>query len=339
MTNTPRVVLGTLTFGLATTDNIATAVRVRGPAEVAPFLEAFSAHGHNEIDTARLYGNGDSEVVLSQILTANFKISTKAFPFQSGSHRREKLIGQFKDSLEALKTKKVDIFYLHAPDYGTSFEETLKAVDDLYREGLFERFGLSNYSAWQVALIYGICKQNGYVLPTVYQGNYNAISRSVVPELFACLKYYGISFYAFNPISGGILTGKYKFEVDPQGTRFDPSSPRGQMAHGQYWKKANFEAVGVLSTVAAENNMTLLEASLRWMRHHSGLEAKDAVIIGASSIEQLTELLDELEKGPLPEVMVKAFDDAWEHVKSSTISYFLPQGAPDLPFNTNDKEE
>jgi len=139
--NIPRVILGAMTFGLDTTSAETSAVKVRGPAAVEPFLTALAAHGHTEVDTARFYGMGDSETVLSLLpdATAHLKISTKVFPFKAGSHNKENLPKQFRESLAALKTNKVDILYLHAPDYATPFEETVKAVDDLYREGLFER--------------------------------------------------------------------------------------------------------------------------------------------------------------------------------------------------------
>ncbi|KAF9284429.1 hypothetical protein BGZ88_010000 [Linnemannia elongata] len=331
--NIPRIVLGSMTFGLDTTDASTSACKVRGPAAVAPFLTTFHSHGHTEVDTARFYGNGDCEIVLSQVPTAHLKISTKIFPFQAGSHNRENLPKQFRESLKALNASKVDILYLHAPDYSVPFEETLKAIDDLYKEGLFERFGVSNYSAWNVALMHSICKQNGYVLPTIYQGSYNPIDRNVTYELLPCLKHLNIGFYAYNPISGGVLSGKYKFDVEaPEGSRYDANTTIGKMVRGMYWNKTTFEAVESLTKVATAHNLTLLEATLRWMRHHSGLTAKDGILIGSSKVEQLEETLTELEKGPLPEEMVHAFDEAWEHVRPLARPYFIAENAPRFSF-------
>ncbi|KAF9116043.1 hypothetical protein BGW39_002841 [Mortierella sp. 14UC] len=326
----PRVILGTMTFGLEGTSAETSVVRVRGVENVAPFLETFHSHGHVEIDTARIYCNGDTETVLSQLPTAHLKIATKVFPFGEGEHSKEKLPIQFRESLKALKAEKVDILYLHAPDYATPYEETIKAIDDLYKEGLFDRFGLSNYSAWNVAQIYELCKQHGYVRPSVYQGMYNPIARSVTTELLPCLKFYNIGFYAYNPICGGVLSGKYKFAEDEvkEGGRYDPNSRFGKLFRDRYWTKTNFEAVQALTAVATANNLTLLEATLRWMRHHSSLTAKDGIILGASTVAQLEESLTELEKGPLPEAMLKAFDDAWEHVKATTSWYFRGPDAP-----------
>ncbi|KAG0359294.1 hypothetical protein BGX24_005797 [Mortierella sp. AD032] len=319
-----------MTFGLDKPDgpNSMSMVRVRGADNVAPFLTLFHSHGHIELDTALVYGDGDTEKVLAQLPTAHFQISTKVPPFvmedrKQRGHTKENLPKQFRESLASLQADKVDILYLHAPDHQTPFEESLKAINDLYREGLFKRFGLSNYSSWNVTLIYQLCKQLGYVLPSVYQGMYNPIARSVMPELLPCLKHFNIGFYAYNPICGGVLSGKYKFDGDvPEGSRYDTKTRIGPMVRGMYWNKTNFEAIETLKTTAAKHNFTLLEATLRWMRHHSTLDAKDGIIIGSSTVDQLQESLTALDKGPLPEEMVKAFDGAWEHVKTRTEWYF-----------------
>ncbi|KAG0205342.1 hypothetical protein BGX28_003050 [Mortierella sp. GBA30] len=320
--NLPRVVLGAMTFGQHGKGEMTT-VKVVGVEAVKPFLETFHSFGHVEVDTARIYGNGDSETVLSMLPTAHLKISTKVYPGFPGAHEPENLKKQFRQSLEALKTNKVDILYLHAPDHATPFELTIKAIDDLYREGHFERFGLSNFLSWQVAQIYELCKKYGYVLPSVYQGMYNPIARSVVPELLPCLKSYNIGFYAYNPIGGGLLTGRYKAEDDVvEGSRYDPNTGFGKLFRDRYWNKLTFEGIQILNKAATDNNLTLLEATLRWMRHHSGLEGKDGIIIGASSIHHLEANLAGLDKGPLPQAMIDAFDAAWEHVMAASPYYY-----------------
>lgn len=123
------------------------------------------------------------------------------------------------------------MWYLHGPDRTTPYEVTLKAVNDLYKEGKFKRFGISNYMSWEVAEIVAICTTNGYIMPTAYQGIYNAIHRKIEPELFPCLRKYGIAFYEFNPLGGGFFTGRYRSlhdEVEP-GSRFDPDRLQGKV--------------------------------------------------------------------------------------------------------------
>ncbi|KAF9347425.1 hypothetical protein BGX26_001079 [Mortierella sp. AD094] len=254
----------------------------------------------------------------------SFNIATKVWPIIPKAYSSGKIQATFGQSLEALKAKKVDIFYLHAPDYTTPFEETLKAVDEMYREGLFERFGLSNFAAWQVALIHQHCKQNGYILPTVYQGVYSAITRGVQPELLPCLKALNIAFYAYSPIAGGFLSGRHKFEQseDGDGGRFDAQTTFGKIYRQRYWNSLFFDAINNLDKVAKENNLTLIESALRWMKHHSLLNANDGIVIGASSLHHLEQNLADLEKGPLPQAMVDAYDEAWEQVKVASPIYF-----------------
>ena len=85
-------------------------------------------------------------------------------------HTPEEIRKNLNDSLARLKTDKVDLYYLHQPDRTTPYEVTMKAMNDLQKEGLFRRFGISNYAAWEVAQICEMCKANGWVLPSVYQG-------------------------------------------------------------------------------------------------------------------------------------------------------------------------
>ncbi|GJJ67661.1 aflatoxin B1 aldehyde reductase [Entomortierella parvispora] len=314
--NLPRVVLGTMTFGAEVKHDLSV-TRVGGAENVEPFLQLFHSHGHVEIDTARVYGSGSTEKVLGELPTAHLKISTKAWPFEGGSFNKENLAAQLRQSLKTLNATKVDIFYLHAPESSTPLDVTAKAINDLYKEGLFERFGLSNFFSWQVASMYEICKQNDYVLPTVCQAMYNPVSRSVVTELLPCLKQFNISFYAYHPVAGGLLTGKYKFDkgVTEEGQRFDPKTGSGKHFRDRFWNQLTFDGLDILEKAAAKKQITLLEATLRWMRHHGGLDAKDGIIIGASSLKNLEENLNDLDKGPLDQSMVEAFDEAWEKIK------------------------
>ncbi|KAG9319068.1 hypothetical protein KVV02_008526, partial [Mortierella alpina] len=332
-TSHPRIILGAMTFGLESTDPATTACRVFGSKNVGPLLEKFHSYGHIEIDSARLYCGGDTERVLGQLPLENFKVATKVFPFSIGAHEAANLERSLRDALAALKSSKIDIFYLHAPDRTTPFEKTIEAVNNLYDEGLFERFGLSNFAAWEVAEICELCKHHGYVLPTVYQGSYNPIGRSIVPELLPCLKRYGMAFYAYSPLGAGLLSGKYSFEDEIiEGSRYDPKvctkcidllGSALLSFRGRFWNRRNMEAVQLLAKAAQANKMTLVEAAWRWMKHHSGLDDNDGIVIGASSLTQLENNLLDLGKEPLPQAMIDAFDDAWLHVAATTTHYTI----------------
>lgn len=246
-------------------------------------------------------------------------------------HDPEGLRTNLMDSLKALKVDKLDMWYLHGPDRTTPYDVTMKAVNDLYKEGHFTRFGISNYMAWEVAQICELCDRHGWIKPTVYQGVYNAIHRTVEQELFPCLRHYGIAYFNYNPLAGGYLTDRYTRESRSgegedieEGSRFDPNRWQGKMYRARYWNEPYFEALDILRPVAKKHGLTEAECALRWMTHHSQLKREygDAIIIGASSTKHMEQNMIDLEKGPLPEEVVQALDLAWEKVRGIAWKYF-----------------
>lgn len=313
-------------------------VRVSTHADAEALLDVFQKHGHVEVDTARTYGNGSCEEFLGAIgwQDRSLQMATKLYPtarvdmkwmFEGEfTHSPSSLRRGLMDSLKALNAKKVDLFYLHGPDRKVPFEETLGEVNKLHQEGFFERFGISNYQSWEVAKICEICKANNWVMPNVYQGLYNAYHRVVEGELVPCLRHYGISFYVFNPLAGGLLTSRYhrgqiEFET---GERFDPSTRQGQFHRNRYWNDANFAAVENLRPIISQHGISESEAALRWLAHHSALKKDlgDAVVVGASSKAHLEENLAALGKGPLPDDVVAALDAGWAHTKALPLRYW-----------------
>ncbi|GJJ77660.1 aflatoxin B1 aldehyde reductase [Entomortierella parvispora] len=344
---TPRIILGTQSFALETTDPTKSDFRVQGAENFKPFLSCLERYGVRELDTARVYCEGDTETVLGQLLGSPsspfqpFEISTKVYPVQPGDHGPEALRRHLYRSLEQLKRGKVKIFYLHAPDFFTPFEVTLKAIDELYKEGLFEEFGLSNFASWQIAAVYQICHFKGYVKPTVYQGWYNPLMRQLEREVFPCLKEYDIRFYAYNPIAGGFLTGKYTPDSEvPDGSRFDTKTLLGPYYREQYWSPLYFDAVKDLKAQAAQHNIPLLEASIRWLNHHSGLGPNDGLIFGANDrVQDLEENLQSLQKGPLPSELVKVFEECWAKTKAGYQTYFRRDIREKAPPHNEPEEE
>ncbi|CAB1412848.1 unnamed protein product [Pleuronectes platessa] len=251
-------------------------------------------------------------------------------PWDGKTLKPESVRSQLETSLQRLHADCVDLFYLHAPDHQNPIQDTLRACDELHKEGKFKEFGLSNYASWEVAEIVTICRHNNWIQPTVYQGMYNATTRQVETELLPCLRYYGMRFYAYNPLAGGLLTGKYHYEDK------DGSQPAGRFFgnnwaaayRDRYWKESNFQAVGLvlktLESVYGSEKPTPTSAAMRWMYHHSQLKGDlgDGVIIGMSSMEQLLQNLDAAEEGPLDERVVAAFDEAWNLVAHECPKYF-----------------
>ncbi|OCH85014.1 Aldo/keto reductase [Obba rivulosa] len=330
-----NIVMGAMTFGEPGKEG----ARVHDLKDVEAILDVFQAHGHDEIDTARGYCSGTSEEYLGRIgwQQRGLKMETKLYPNVANkrlqrpgatiiSHSPEDLRKFLDTSLQALQTDYLEMWYLHGPDRTTPYEVTLKAVNDLYKEGKFKRFGISNYMAWEVAEMVQICRANGYIQPTAYQGIYNAIHRNAEPELFPCLRKFGISFYEFNPLGGGFFTGRYNSvedKVEP-GSRFDPEKGQGKNYRNRYWKEPYFKALAQIKAVAEKHNLTMAEIALRWISHHSLMKREygDAVLIGASSLQHIEQNLVDLEKGPLPEEVLQVLDEAWLQVSPYATPYF-----------------
>jgi aflatoxin B1 aldehyde reductase len=299
-----KVIFGSMTFGHEGTEQ----GKINKASDCNAILDIFQAHGHNEVDTARFYAEGTCEEVLGDLdwQKRGILMETKFYP--SGRYFAEKLKAPEEGwhltpehlranlmiSLKALKAEKLEMWYLHGPDRTIPLEETLRGVNDLYKEGYFRRFGISNFMAWEVAKMCEICKTNGYVMPSVYQGIYNALHRTVELELFSCLRHYGISFYNFNPLAGGYLTSRYHREMTDdavgQDSRFNPNGIQGKAYRMRYWNDAYFDALDILRPVAAKHGLTEAECALRWMTHHSLLKREfgDGIIIGATRNSRCT---------------------------------------------------
>jgi aflatoxin B1 aldehyde reductase len=286
------------------------------------FLDTFKKHGFKDLDTARAYGT--SERVLGQLKAAEqgFTIDTKFVSFTAGAHSAASLKESVKTSLQELNVKQVHILYLHSPDRATPFEESLKAVDEIYKEGSFQKFGLSNYTAEQVEEIVKICKEKNYVLPSVYQGNYNAITRKNEESLFPLLRKEKIAFYAYSPAAGGFFVQKPQEKPAP-GSRFDPNYFIGQMYGGLYNKPSYFKALETLTAATEKHKLNNIEAALRWVYFHSLLKREhgDAIIIGASKLSQLESNLAYIEKGPLPAEVATVFEEIWTDIKADAPAY------------------
>lgn len=191
-------------------------------------------------------------------------------------------------------------------------------MDELYKEGKFNKLGLSNYTAWEVAEVVTLCRERGWVLPSVYQAMYNVITRAIEKELVVACRRYGLDIVVYNPIAGGLFSGKIKsIDEMPKEGRFSDASSTGKNYRARYFSHAQFEALSVLEEAGQKAGLEVIEIALRWLVHHSKLkvmDGNDGVIIGVSSEEQLKQNLDLLEKGPLPEEVVRKCDEAWRKV-------------------------
>jgi aflatoxin B1 aldehyde reductase len=311
-TDVPRIILGTMNFGEQVDEHAADRM-----------LSMFLDRGYWEVDTAYRYTNGASEEILGRLLTperrGKVSLATKAHP-QGGGLGPEGIVRQVDTSLRRLKTDYVDILYLHAPDTKIRVEVTLEACEKLFQEGKFRELGLSNYASWQVADVWHLCRQNGWVAPSVYQGRYNAITRDVEGELFPAVRHFEIRFYAYNPLAGGLLTGRYRqLSSVPQEGRFALKTAYKD----RFWKKSYFDALEVVRDAAEEAGLPMTQIALSWILRHSFLRGPsgDGVILAASNLKQWESNLASLSE-ELPVKVREALDRAWEKARQDYPAYF-----------------
>lgn len=323
----PRVSLGLMTFGPDGTQSYGS--RITSLDGFNECLDYLQSRGYNEVDTARTYVDGHQEgwTRLTNWRDRRLKLATKWYPYNPGDHAKAAIKENLSKSLQELGSDCVDIFYLHAPDRSVPFHETLEACNVLYEEGKFKQLGLSNFAAWEVAELWNIADQRGWIKPTIYQAMYNCLTRAIEEELVPCCRKYGLDILVYNPLAGGVLSGKYRSkDVPNDGGRYSTSDPVvGAMYRERYFRDVNFEALKVIKPVADQLGLTLLEIAFRWLVHHSQLKVKDGndgVVIGISSLNQLKHNLDELEKEPLPNEVVEALNLAWRITKPSCALYW-----------------
>jgi len=175
------------------------------------------------------------------------------------------------------------------------------------------------------------CQTQGYVLPSVYQGVYNALNRTAEYELVPVLRNYGIKYYTHGSLASGFLTGKYQRGIDPvKGVdRFAQSRRIEQYQERYLHRDEMFDALDAITTAAEVAGLTTLEAAIRWTQHHSAVDGTlgDAVLIGVSRLEQLEPVMAASTKGPLPMTVVEAFEQANEFVKMRS-EYYLQYPYP-----------
>jgi len=311
-----KIVLGSMTFS----DQVDEATAI-------DMVSMFRTKEHHEVDTAYVYHKGKTEKLLGVMnekgALEGTALAGKANPSAGNGLSAESVTMQISESLARVKMDAFDLFYLHMPDLDTPIIETLACVDEHHRNGKFKRFGLSNYAAWQVAEIVELCKHNDWVQPTVYQGMYNALTRDVERELLSCLANYNISFYVYNPLAGGMLSGKHvSVDTQPESGRF-ASFPGYQ---DRYWKPDMFQVVQSFTTACEVEGIAPANAALRWLVHHSDVSHNEnhAIILGSSTVAHLEQNLAACEQGPLPESIVQSLDEGWEQVRPTCMKYFRP---------------
>ncbi|MXY67968.1 MAG: aldo/keto reductase [Acidobacteriia bacterium] len=312
-TEVSRVCLGTMTFGSQVSE-----------AEAARMVDFALDRGVNFIDTANVYNAGLSEEITGRILGARrsqIVLATKvrgnmgAGEDAYGGLSREAIFRAVEDSLKRLGTDYIDIYYLHQPDRSVDIYETIRAMNELVAAGKVRRIGTSNYAAWQMAEMAEISENLEFQVPTVAQPMYNALARGIEQEYLACTRRYNVTNVCYNPLAGGLLSGKQSLERGPlPGTRFDGN----ERYLKRFWHQEYFQAVEALRRVADGLGIALAEMALRWLCHREGAHC---VILGASKFAHLEQNIEASQAGPLPDDALRACDEIWGALRGPTPQY------------------
>lgn len=306
-----RAALGTMTFGDQTDRK--TAFRM---------MDFCLEHGINFFDTANVYNDGQSEKIIGEwlpgmrdkvVLASKVGIRAGDGPDERGLSRAAIRKG-IEGSLNRLGVDYLDVYYLHTPDYETPMDETLEALNTLVGEGKVRAVGASNYASWQLCRLLWIADMHDLPTVKVVQPMYNLLSRGIEQEFIPCCREFGIPMVVYNPLAGGLLTGKHEHDAAVSGSRFDGN----EQYRDRYWHRDHFEAVEKLTIVAQEAGISLVELAIRWLRRHS---QADVLIIGASRFEHLAENLEACEKPELPERVVSECDRVWQRLKGVSPVY------------------
>ena len=306
-----RICFGTMTFGGQTDEPSA-----------ARMVDRCLDEGINFFDTANAYTGGKSEEICGRVLRGKrdrvvlaSKVSNKVGegPDMKGLSRAAIRRG-IDDSLRRLATDYLDIYYLHLPDYETPIEESLEAMHDLVRQGKVRYVASSNYSGWQVLEMLWIADRRGFTRASVTQPMYNLIARGIEQEYLPMCKQFDISTVVYNPLAGGLLTGKQQSHAPLAGSRFD----NNKMYLDRYWHDADFAAVEELKQIASKAGRSLVSLALNWIYHHT---MADCMILGASRLEQLEENIRVLGEGPLDKGTLDACDQVWLKLRGPSPKY------------------
>jgi len=197
------------------------------------------------------------------------------------------------------------------PDSETPISETLAALHEQYKQNHFQKLGISNFSVAQVEELLAVCEKEGYIRPSYYQGQYNALCREAEKQLMPILRQQKIFYVAHSPLAGGFLSGKLTKGTDLAGTRFEEGNSTGMYFKKLYDNAPTHQAMKTLMKTLEPHGISTTEAALRWIYYHSALREGDGIILGASKPEQLSQNAAVIAKGPLSQEIAEAVEQTW----------------------------
>lgn len=282
--------LGTMNFGKRTP-----------AADAERIVHRALDHGVTVFDTANAYCDGASEEILGRALKGRRDgaiIATKVgFGRIAGKPEGlspDRIAAALDESLRRLGTEWVDLYYLHVPDPEAPIESTLEAIRRAIAAGKVRAFGVSNYASWQILEIMNACDAAKMPRPVVAQQLYNLLIRQLDLEYFRFAAKYALHTTVYNPLAGGLLTGRYAPSAEIQkGTRFD----KNRLYQGRYWSERMLSFAAELADVAKTEAMRPVDLAYAWLASRPEV---DSILLGPASVEHLNDALDAVEKTVTP---------------------------------------
>lgn len=303
-----RLCLGTMTFGFQTEEALAGRI-----------MEAAADAGITFFDTANVYplGGGDTraghtEEIVGRWLKGKrqrFVLATKAVgkmgpaPWDQGASRKH-LLDAIDASLHRLGTDYIDLYQLHSDDRETPLDETLEALDIIVRSGRARYIGVSNFLAYRLARALGRADALKHARFVSVQPRYNLLFRQIERELLPLAEEEGLGVIPYNPLAGGLLTGKHQRAATPPEGRFTLGTA-GQVYQERYWHEREFETVDAVCKAARDADISPVTAAVGWVLANPVITS---AIIGASRPEQLTDSIAAVDR-PLDSAFKAKLDE------------------------------
>ena len=309
-----QLCLGTMTFGLQCDEPTSVAIMDHASEAGITFFDTADAYplggdlqtvGRTEEIVGRWLKGRRDEVVIA----TKFRGAMGPLPFQQGNSRRH-IMDAVDGSLRRLQTDYIDLYQLHGYDTQTPIDETLSTLDDLVHSGKVRYTGCSNFLAYQVARAVGRSETLGIARFDSVQPRYNLLFRQIERELLPLCAEDGIGVIPYNPIAGGMLSGKHRAGAPTEGTRFTLGNAAGNY-QGRYWHDAAFDSVQQLRPIAAEAGLPLVTLAVAWVLAHPAITAP---IIGASRPEQLDDSVRAADT-VLPANLLETLDELTRHYR------------------------
>jgi aryl-alcohol dehydrogenase-like predicted oxidoreductase len=309
-----EICLGTMTFGEQVNE-----------ADAITIIKSAIADGVNFIDTANGYVDGKSEEIVGKALREDRNavvLATKVGAWKSGPGvndtglNRKHIMKEVEDSLRRLGTDYIDLYYVHKPDYNTPIEETLRALDDLVHQGKVRNIACSNFRAFQLCDALWVSDVNRLARFECIQSPYNLITRDLEYELLPLCAQKNVGITVYNPLAGGLLTGKHDMTKTPTEGRFT-AKRLGKMYTDRYWDENNFQAVASLKQIAEKYGHKPTHLALAWLLHN---ETVTSIICGVTSLAQLKDNIGAvgIELGT---DIIEACDQVWSQFRPPRFLY------------------